>query len=63
MNIEQLKKKDKILRAAAAELNCEPAALPKVIEKFQGEIKATTVKTSRKVRTGPRAGRKGRKSR
>jgi hypothetical protein len=40
MTIEQLRKKDKILREAAAALNCEPAALPVIIEKFQNEIDA-----------------------
>jgi len=33
----QIRKKEKIMREAAAALNCEPAALPTIIEKFQRE--------------------------
>ena len=40
MKVGQLRKADKTVRAAAAELNCEPEALPSIIEKFQHEIDA-----------------------
>ncbi|MBU5557573.1 MAG: hypothetical protein QW751_00980 [Candidatus Aenigmatarchaeota archaeon] len=39
MKIEMLRKKDKLVREAAAALNCEPEALPSIIEKFQREIR------------------------
>lgn len=42
MDIEELQKKDKVLREAAEALKCEPAALPSIIEKFLHEIKTAT---------------------
>ncbi len=41
MEIERLRNKDKILREAAAAMNCEPSALPSMIEKFQNDIEGT----------------------
>jgi len=39
MNVDELKRKNEIIKEAAAVTGCEPEQLPEIIEKFQREIK------------------------
>lgn len=39
MDIEEMKRKNEIIKEAAAAISCEPEQLPELIKKMQKEIK------------------------